>query len=757
MLLLMESAVRSLLLGIVVWGVMKILRVQHPQARLTIWTMVLAGLLTMPLLVRLVPVKIPAPVPEIPFVTSIAPAEILPAANMALAPSNVSAGHSVIPARRSLDWAGAATNVYFIVAGMLLARMLAGLSLTVRLWWRARPFGEDWVSGLNVRVSADVVSPVTLGSTILLPSDCGGWPVLKRKAVLLHERSHVANGDFDVQLAAALNCAVFWFTPLSWWLRAQLIGLAETISDNAVIAALDDRAAYAEILLGVAMEGGTEPIGVAMARPQTLARRVDRILSETTLSKGLTGPGRIFAALAIVPAIAGAACATPNAESATTFSPGPDSDWMGGTIDGQTLPDARVSVENWMAGIIDSQAVPAAWPTSIELKTGNTCQTITQQGDCAFWLNPKINADHVLFRENSKFYYLDDPTTVKQASQLSAPPQTDAQREFDEEWHQLGDDQTHLTKQVTGLHRDEAGLRGEVAAAPSPDIKADLIRHEGELGRQVGMLERRIRDDQMQMGKMASDRMKIPHLASEEVAKSVTQYEQFRSLLDVALKKGLAKSVDTFAEPLLPAEQPPRRVSVRDPAMLVSENLLTSPQPVQKSELIQAWQLRRKIKGDYLWFQHEQRSYYVTDPATLGQIRALTGTPEERENHRRREEEYERISRQRTQDLAALRGQEASLVDQDERVRAAIAAEESPEKRDQLKKQEADILGRVEALGKDIGDFKDIDAEIQKTNEIIDSEGIPDWPKGGPNVHMALVVEVLTTALNKGLAKPTDQ
>jgi hypothetical protein len=38
--------------------------------------------------------------------------------------------------------------------------------LTIRLWWRARPFGEDWVSGSNVRVSADVVSPVTLGSTI---------------------------------------------------------------------------------------------------------------------------------------------------------------------------------------------------------------------------------------------------------------------------------------------------------------------------------------------------------------------------------------------------------------------------------------------------------------------------------------------------------------------------------------------------------------------------------------------------------------
>ena len=85
-----------------------------------------------------------------------------------------------------------------------------------------------WAAGADVRVSDAVGMPVTFGSTILLPPECFEWSTGKRQAVLLHEGSHVAHGDFYVLLLAVLNRAVFWFSPLAWWQLARLADLAES-------------------------------------------------------------------------------------------------------------------------------------------------------------------------------------------------------------------------------------------------------------------------------------------------------------------------------------------------------------------------------------------------------------------------------------------------------------------------------------------------------------------------------------------------
>jgi hypothetical protein len=61
--LLLESALRLLALGGIVWLGLKLFRVRNPHVQMTAWTVVLLASLSMPLLMRWVTVTIPAPAP----------------------------------------------------------------------------------------------------------------------------------------------------------------------------------------------------------------------------------------------------------------------------------------------------------------------------------------------------------------------------------------------------------------------------------------------------------------------------------------------------------------------------------------------------------------------------------------------------------------------------------------------------------------------------------------------------------------------
>jgi beta-lactamase regulating signal transducer with metallopeptidase domain len=153
------------------------------------------------------------------------------------------------------------------------------LALTWRLLRSGQRLDADWTAGSDVRLSATVATPVTFGSTILLPAECLDWSPMKRQAVLAHERSHVARGDFHVLLLATLHRAVFWFRPFSWWLLNELAETAELVSDDAAIETLGDRPCYAAILLDVAQSARPIGAGIAMARTRGALKRVDHILA----------------------------------------------------------------------------------------------------------------------------------------------------------------------------------------------------------------------------------------------------------------------------------------------------------------------------------------------------------------------------------------------------------------------------------------------------------------------------------------------
>lgn len=198
-----------------------------------------------------------------------------------------------------------AFTLYCGIAALFLLRLALGLFTTVRLWRTATPVPAhqlpyDAVS-LPLRFSSKVASPLTIGSAILLPADYTTWDSEKLRIVLAHERSHIRQGDFYLQMLASLYAAVAWFSPLGWWLKHELAELAEAISDRAGMEEAASCTAYAQILLEFASMPRRVPVGVAMARPGSLSRRIERLLNDHSFRQCFAGGRHAIVAVALVP------------------------------------------------------------------------------------------------------------------------------------------------------------------------------------------------------------------------------------------------------------------------------------------------------------------------------------------------------------------------------------------------------------------------------------------------------------------------
>jgi hypothetical protein len=214
-----------------------------------------------------------------------------------------------------------ALSIYLGVAVVFLLKLALGLAVTLRLWLTAAPISALEISDIPfvfpLRASTRVSSPLTIGSAIVLPADYDTWDKEKVRIVLAHERSHVRQGDFYLQLLAALYTALFWFSPLGWWLKKELADLAEAISDRAGIEQARSRTSYAQILLEFAAAPRPTALGVAMARSSSLARRIERLLNDHTFRQSFAGGRRALFAVVLVPLTLFAATAMVRVQAAT--------------------------------------------------------------------------------------------------------------------------------------------------------------------------------------------------------------------------------------------------------------------------------------------------------------------------------------------------------------------------------------------------------------------------------------------------------
>jgi beta-lactamase regulating signal transducer with metallopeptidase domain len=293
---LANPAARSLALSVIVGLGLAAFRVKTTSLRLFTWTALLYTGLAMPVLQwMLPPLPIPAPallqnafledraaqpermnasaageVPSAPKkalkLTGAAPPASRTTPPRGEAPLVVSptASSSFLP---TLRWSVVAAATYLAVAFLLLARFFVGLAFARRLMRAAHRIDEPrlalrlvsraYSSGLTRiprAVESEFISvPVTMGvlqSTILLPACWREWDDAKLDAVVAHEVSHVARRDPLTQALSLLPRAIFWFSPLSWWLDRCLADLAEQASDEAALSCGTDRKHYARILLG---------------------------------------------------------------------------------------------------------------------------------------------------------------------------------------------------------------------------------------------------------------------------------------------------------------------------------------------------------------------------------------------------------------------------------------------------------------------------------------------------------------------------
>jgi len=375
--LLLEAAARALLLALATGAVIWIVRVKTAAGRHAAWTVVLLGMLALPMWLQWGP-RAPLPVtashPLNVWTISAWPAPA-PGSRVASAPETASLGDNAVATHtqssiRRLSWQTAVVLVYGIGVVVLLGRLMVGTLQAQRLIRRAARDRGHWTSEM-------CAAPVTVGwfrPIVILPPRWDTWSDGQLAAVMVHEQEHARRRDPLVRWLALLNRAVFWFHPLAWWLERRLVSLAEGACDAAVLARGHERADYCEYLLSLARAVTAtgrriDIIGMAMPGP-SLSQRVDRILNhapEPSISSRRIACA--VSACALLSAIAAATTLTPAA--ATPSSVARASMSQAAVQGGERLPEYWLDEDEWHREVAplmtaDEMAGYAQVRTSIE-------------------------------------------------------------------------------------------------------------------------------------------------------------------------------------------------------------------------------------------------------------------------------------------------------------------------------------------------------------------------------------------------------
>jgi beta-lactamase regulating signal transducer with metallopeptidase domain len=535
--LLLEAAVRSLIMGAIILAALHIMGIAQVRARRTAWLLALVGALAMPVLVgaqigpRLLPeialAKAPDALESAPWMLREQYVEM---------PAPVSAAGGRTPRAEISNGEGEGVSLlntlmsatvfgYGVIAGVLLLRLCVGLSFAFRLRNAAGRVGPDpagpdravtqFDPALDVRSSARIGTPVTIGSSVILPENYAAWDEATLRIVLSHERAHVRQGDFYIHALAELHCALFWFNPFSWWLRRELSELGEALSDRAAVEQAASRASYAEILLAFAMRGRRPLAGVAMASTSNLTPRIERLLSEKIFERSFAGKQRVPLAAGVVVLAMFAATATvkvhamPNAALAKTeelaeldapASPeAPTTPQVPTTPEAPTTPD---STGDSREGVLD-------------LHMGHSRISINSGKDL-----PPLSGDYIYFQHDGKPYLIQDPSVIAEAQKLLAPMQelAEKQKELGAERALIGAKQRVLSTQ-------------RLAKIDSAEIKIDTAKFKRDMAELHSQLK------QMDLGELNT---KIDQQALAEVQSHMAEIQAVTARLQAELGNQLS-------------------------------------------------------------------------------------------------------------------------------------------------------------------------------------------------------------------------
>ena len=270
--LLLTSLLMSLLASLWVWMMGR----KDPCGRPWLTTLCLGVLLVLPALALLPKVKVVMPQAE-----------------------------NAVTAASSWGMAGILTLVWAIVVLVMLLRLCRN-HLVLRHWLNdsEEADGVDWkplmlecaemldLSAIpQLRIKKGLTSPVVAAlfrPVIILPASAIHWSYETQKMAILHELGHIQRKDLWFRLAAEITCAIHWYNPLVWWLRAKLLTQCEYACDALVVSAGADRKNYISALCDVVESAMAEarPQGLmAMADHAPLKLRVNRLLGGTRIGR----------------------------------------------------------------------------------------------------------------------------------------------------------------------------------------------------------------------------------------------------------------------------------------------------------------------------------------------------------------------------------------------------------------------------------------------------------------------------------------
>lgn len=628
------SALRALVLASLAGLGIVVYRSASTAVRFFVWRTVLVAALAMPLLAPALP-KLAVPLPQIARLTSNRHEAAMPVSSEPLAlrgttelaprRANFSerAPSSITPAsqptrsgsRTALGWSVVLPAIYLLVAGILLFRLVLGLLLSRRLVRNAREINSRhfsfmlaWRSGSNTlpRVAeSDLISvPVTIGvlrPSILLPKTWREWDDSTLEAVIAHEASHIARRDALTQSLSLLHRAIFWFSPLAWWLDRHLAALAEQASDEAALAQGADRKHYAKALLAFFQAVQSRPgrvwwQGVSMATAGNPERRLEKILDWKGSIMNMKKSLAIVIVLLAMPLVYLVASAHPSAQrdKAPIAQEAPGAAPTTAPADVAPLPAAPAG------GVAGSG--PATAPVAPDLATAPAApdsspsddfsgsshhgysysygdddedrfvivsgksESYTMSGSSqdvrhAERLKKQISGPFIWFQRDEKSYIIRDQATVNRAISFWAP-----QQELGKKQEALGKQQEALGKQQEALGKKMEAVRVNV-----PDMTAELdalkaklqklgptatMDQVGELQSEIGELQSKMGELQSrageQQGKLGEEQGKLGEqqgklgeeqgkLGEQQAELAEKASKQMKELLDEAIKNGKAQ------------------------------------------------------------------------------------------------------------------------------------------------------------------------------------------------------------------------
>jgi len=308
-----DTAGKSFVLLAVAGVVCACLRRGSAATRHWIWSLAVAGAVSLPILSLLVPAS-PQPVwtlsaeatggNELAIVFELAPSKAARPEVEAQGSSHAKAAATAkeksarrVETRLDQRWFVLIPVLWLVGVVVLLVWLVRGWLQVRAIRRRAQPAAEEhWnelLGALSEQMcirrkvlllrSAEDLMPMTWGwwrPAILLPARAEQWAPEKLRVVLLHELAHIRRGDVVVQAIASFACAVYWFNPLAWLAARRMCIERERACDDLVLNLGCRASDYAGHLVEIARSFRRVPhvAAIAMARSSGLQGRVTAIV-----------------------------------------------------------------------------------------------------------------------------------------------------------------------------------------------------------------------------------------------------------------------------------------------------------------------------------------------------------------------------------------------------------------------------------------------------------------------------------------------